>query len=473
MEFIVIFAYFALIIGIGYYFSRDVHDIDDFAVAGRKIVWPVLLASSATSMIGGGASVGTVAKAIESGAGYGICASAWYLSLVYTGIYIAPKLRGLNLTTYGEKFTTVGDLFAHKYGEFSRKWIGLVSFVFCIGIVAAQIVAIGGVLEAITNIPFVYCAIIGTVVVMIYSTLGGMASIMKVDVFQFLLLVFVFTGLAIYGLIEVGGYGALLEQVPQKFIGWTGALSTGKIISLFIAFFLGELLAPYFVQRMYAAKDESAAKYGITGAGLFMTAFLPITMITLGFIAIVTIPDIPADRTALVTLAKHMLPAPVVGLVVAAILACIMSSCSAILSSCSVIATKDFYERMSHNSDKRSLLKVGRISNIVIALISLVFAMFVPDVIDALLYAYAVWAPAAVIPIIYALSNSYSPLKAKGVIVSSILGSIASLGWTLSGQPYGLDAGVLGFLVALIVFIFHPKVEPAGSFKPLCLESEG
>lgn len=465
MEFIVILGYFTVIIGIGYYYSRDVNDIDDFAIAGRKIVWPVLLASSATSMIGGGASVGTVAKAIESGAGYAICASAWYLGLVYTGIYIAPKLRGL-------KFTTVGDLFAHKYGEFSRKWIGLVSFVFCIGIVAAQIVAIGGVLEAITNIPFVYCAIIGTVVVMIYSTLGGMASIMKVDVFQFLLLVFVFLGIAIYGLYEVGGYAALLEQVPAKFIGWTGALGTGKTISLFIAFFLGELLAPYFVQRMYSAKDESSAKYGITGAGLFMTAFLPITMITLGFIAMVKIPGITADRTALVTLAQHMLPAPVVGLVVAAILACIMSSCSAILSSCSVIATKDFYERMSNNVDKQGLLRVGRISNIIIAIISLVFAMFVPNVIDALLYAYAVWAPAAVIPIIYAVSNRYSPQRAKGVIVASILGSIASLTWTIGGQPYGLDAGVLGFLVTLVVFIGFPKTEPAGSFTPLCLESE-
>lgn len=465
MEFIVILSYFAVLISLGYYFSRDVNDIDDFAVAGRKIVWPVLLASSATSMIGGGASVGTVAKAIESGAGYGICASAWYLGLVYTGICIAPKLRGL-------KFTTVGDLFAHKYGEFSRKWIGIVSFVFCIGIVAAQIVAIGGVLEAITDIPFMYCAIIGTAVVMVYSTLGGMASIMKVDVFQFLLLVFVFLGIAIYGLVQVGGYGSLLEQVPEKFIGWTGELGTGKTISLFIAFFLGELLAPYFVQRMYAAKDENSAKYGITGAGLFMTAFLPITMITLGFIAMVVLPGIPADRTALVSLAKHMLPAPVVGLVVAAILACIMSSCSAILSSCSVIATKDFYERMSDNVDKSKLLRVGRISNVVIAIISLVFAMYVPNVIDALLYAYAVWAPAAVIPIIYAVSDSYSPMRAKGVIVSSIVGSIASLTWTLTGQPYGLDAGVLGFVVALIVFVGFPKTEPAGSFKPLCLESE-
>ena len=81
MEILVICIYFAVILGIGYYFSKNVKDIDDFAVAGRNIVWPVLLASSATSMIGGGASVGTVAKAIGSGAGYGIAASAWYFSL--------------------------------------------------------------------------------------------------------------------------------------------------------------------------------------------------------------------------------------------------------------------------------------------------------------------------------------------------------------------------------------------------------
>ncbi|GHA42696.1 sodium:solute symporter [Photobacterium aphoticum] len=446
----VIVVYLMILVGIGYYYSQKVSNMDDFAVAGRNIAWPILLASSATSMIGGGASIGTVSKATTIGAGIGLAACAWYLSLVYSGMYIAPKLRGL-------KFSTIGDFFAHKYGTFSRYWIGIVSFVFCMGIVAAQFAAIGNIFQSVLGINATVGICIGLVVVVAYTSLGGMTSIMRVDVFQFLLLVCVFLGMCIYGLYQVGGYGPLLERLPQDFTGWTGTWSVPKLISVFAAFFLGELLAPYFVQRMYSAKDEKNAKYGVTGAGLFMIFFLPITMVTIGFIAYVEIPNVNGE-TALVDLAGALLPAPLVGLVAAAILACIISSCGAILSCCSIIATKDFYERLSKKQEITSagLLKIGRGATLAISLIACFLAIQIPSVIDLLLYSYAMWAPAAVLPIALGVSRHYRSEKIYAVVASSIIGSLMSLTWLIMGQPWEIDAGVAGFVVAVIVYFVVP-----------------
>ena len=97
--------------------------------------------------------------------------------------------------------------------------------------------------------------------------------------------------------------------------------------------------------------------------------------------------------------------------------------------------------------------------------------MFIPDVIDALLYAYGVWAPAAVIPIIYAVSKWYTPEKTNAILASSIIGSIVSLTWTILGNPLSLDAGVAGFIVALVVFFVVPKMEPTGKLRPLCMNN--
>lgn len=446
----VIMLYLFILVAIGYYFSKKVKNMDDFAVAGRDIAWPILLASSATSMIGGGASIGTVSKATTIGAGIGVAACAWYLSLVYSGIWIAPKLRGL-------KFSTIGDFFAYKYGNFSRYWIGIVSFIFCMGIVAAQFAAIGNIFQSVLGINSTVGIAIGLVVVLAYTSLGGMTSIMRVDMFQFSLLVVVFLSMAFYGLSQVGGYGELLKSVPEEFTSFTGTWSVTKLASIFVAFFLGELLAPYFVQRMYSAKDEKSAKYGVTGAGLFMIFFLPITMVTLGFIALTLLPNVNGE-TALVDLAGFLLPEPLVGLVAAAILACIISSCGAILSSCSVIATKDFYERMtkSDNLPSAKLLRIGRVSTLVISLIACFFAILIPSVIDLLLYSYAMWAPAAVLPIVLGLSGAYRVEKVYAVIASSVFGSVFSLSWLVSGQPFDIDAGVAGFIVAVIIYLAVP-----------------
>ena len=74
MEIAVICIYISVLLGIGFYYSRKIANFDDFSVAGRNIAWPLLLATSAATMIGGGASMGSVGKVFTYGTAGGIAA---------------------------------------------------------------------------------------------------------------------------------------------------------------------------------------------------------------------------------------------------------------------------------------------------------------------------------------------------------------------------------------------------------------
>lgn len=431
---------------IGFYYSKKMESIDDFALAGRGVSWPLILATTAATMIGGGASTGSVSTAFNSGAVIAFTASGWYLAFVYEGILYAPKLRNSN-------FTTVADFFEYRYGRYSRDLVAIISFIFCIGIVAAQIAAMGIILSATLNISFMTAAIVGTAIVIAYSAMGGMWAVIQTDVFQFVLLTVAFYVAALVGLKDVGGYEVLLTKIPEGFASLSGTLGWGKAISIFIAFFVGELFAPYFVQRMYAAKNNQFAKYGVAGAGMFLVTFLPIVMVTLGFLAKVYVPDVESG-SALASLIQVLLPTPVAAIVVSAMLACMMSSCDSILSCCSVIVVNDFLKK--HTKKERSqkqTLNIVRSTTVIVGAAGLLLALAAPNVIDLLLYSYSTWAPVVVVPFIIGLGKNYNENVIYSIFLSMITGLVVSLSWLLSGQPLNLDSSVAGLIAAIIMYV--------------------
>ena len=94
--------YLSLLLWIGIRTARRVQTANDFTVAGRSIPWVVIMATTAATMIGGGASVGMVAQVHQIGIAAAVVTIAWHVQLVFTGLFVAPRLRGLNLVTVGD-----------------------------------------------------------------------------------------------------------------------------------------------------------------------------------------------------------------------------------------------------------------------------------------------------------------------------------------------------------------------------------
>ena len=97
-------AYLLGLFYIGLRSMREVRTSVDYTIAGRQLSWIVVLSTTAATMVGGGASVGMVSQVYKIGIAAAVLTCAWHLQLIITGLWIAPRLRGMNLITIGGFF---------------------------------------------------------------------------------------------------------------------------------------------------------------------------------------------------------------------------------------------------------------------------------------------------------------------------------------------------------------------------------
>ncbi|HWM39784.1 MAG TPA: hypothetical protein VNS49_21995, partial [Streptomyces sp.] len=167
LDWVLLGVYFALLIVIGVQTIRRVKSADDFAVAGNRIIWPVFFGSLAASFLGGGASLGMAGKAFSDGYVYMFAFFGYAVSFLLVGLFVAPRLK---------RYTgahTVGDVMDEHYGKSGRLLTGIMSILLCAGILGAQALAIGTVVNATLDLPQGPSIVVGMGVVVLYSSFGG------------------------------------------------------------------------------------------------------------------------------------------------------------------------------------------------------------------------------------------------------------------------------------------------------------
>ena len=202
-------AYLGVLLWIGVRTARKIRTSTDYTLAGRNVPWVVLLATMAATMIGGGASVGTVSRVYQIGIAAVVVTCAWHLQLIFMGLCAAPRLRGLNLIT-------VADFFELKFGPLARAMAMVNSLFFIVGNLVAQLVAMAMITSIIIGIPYGAALLIGATVTIFYSTVGGIRAVVQTDVLQFAILV---GGMAIASAMLVfnnGGLPAMASHVGRR-----------------------------------------------------------------------------------------------------------------------------------------------------------------------------------------------------------------------------------------------------------------
>ena len=182
----IVVAYIVFIFLKGVSKARMIGNTDDFLVAGRNIGWFFLFCTMGATVVGGGASIGAIGRTYEWGLLMLVVSTGWYLHFIFSGLVVAPHFRRARLYT-------VAGYFGHRFGEKPRFVILLLSILFSVFIVAAQIAAFGSVLSAImpqfADTQLLTLAIlIGGAIVVIYSTAGGLLAVIHTDLYQFIIL---------------------------------------------------------------------------------------------------------------------------------------------------------------------------------------------------------------------------------------------------------------------------------------------
>ncbi|MFD9663070.1 sodium:solute symporter [Rhodococcus sp. NPDC059968] len=445
LDWILLGAYFLLLVLIGVQTMRRVKSPDDFAVAGNRIIWPVFFGSLAAAFLGGGASLGVAGAAMRDGYVYMFAFCAFGVQTVLVGYFVAPRLKNY----IGAH--TLGDIMEAHYGRPARLVTGVLSVVLCAGILGAQALAIGTVVNATLDVPTVPAVIIGMGVVVLYSSFGGAWAVIQTDLLQFVFLGVLLPVALLIGLDAVGGPSALLDSVPAEHLSFMGDYSPAQFLTLFAALLLGETLVPPYAQRTFSTPDSRHARKGYALAGFFSFFFF-FTSASLGLIALVLYPDIESDQ-ALPTVVINLMPVGVLGLVVAALMAVVMSTASSYLNSTAVVLTKDIYQPLSPTELPPSRrLTIERATSVVVGAGATIFALSVPSIVDALLYSYTLWAPTVIVPLFGAVL--FGVRSAPAALSAITAGAIVTAVWQWGlDAPFGLDGLVPGVVANLLVFV--------------------
>ncbi len=439
-----IVAYLAVVFVIGVTTMRRISDPADFAVAGNRITWPLLFATLAASFLGGGASLGRAGESFSEGYAFMFAAIAFPLQTTLVGYFVAPKLKRYR----GAE--TVGDVMGRHYGRPVRLLTGVISIVYCVGLLGTQALALGTVVNTIFGIPTTVGIIVGMTLVLVYSTAGGMWATVQTDVLQFVMLGVLLPVALLAGISSAGGPSGLIEQLPSEHLSVFGDYSPLAFLGVFLAFGIGEMLIPPYAQRAFSAPDPINARKGYASAGVFGLFFYFVSA-SLGLVALVLFPGVVPDQ-ALPTVVREILPAGLTGLVVAGLLAVVMSSADSYLNSTTVVFAKDIYTTfINPHVEGRQLLWHERTTNFCVGIGATVFALSVPSIVDALMYSYSLWAPTVVIPLVLAvLLDVRAPRAAMAAMVAGIL---ATSMWTwVLGEPFGVTGLMVGLLTNVGTF---------------------
>jgi len=172
--------YLMVSVGIGLYASKNVHNAKDFAVAGRSLPLPVVTATVFATWFGAEAVFGVSAQFVTEGLG-GVVADPFGSSmcLIIAGFFFASKLYKLNILT-------VGDYYRMRYNRTVEAITSMCIVVSYLGWVAAQIKAMGLIFFMVTNGAVSQEAgmVLGAVIVLTYTTFGGMFSVAILDFVQ-------------------------------------------------------------------------------------------------------------------------------------------------------------------------------------------------------------------------------------------------------------------------------------------------
>ena len=442
--------YFLAMIGVGLYAYRKgkTSSSDGFFVAQRKASTMLLAGSLCATFIGSSVVIGMVGSGYKMG-----LPGVWWLlvgaiGLFILGFFLARKVRRVGLYTLPE-------LVEKQYGSSAGLAASMVIVVAWIAIIAAQINAAGAILHVL--LPSADLWLLKTLaasVFVFYTVLGGQYSIIRTDFIQFGILIIGIVLSLIFVIGDVGGISELRNSLPSDYFSFPVNASFGWYNLVVFLILTGStyVVGPDIYSRLFSARDEGVARSSALTAG-FVAIPIAFAVVLIGMCAKVLFPAIASDQ-AFPTVIQEVLPIGISGIVIAALLAAIMSSADTVLLTTSTIFSVDICGKVFPSMGERKKVIFTRIGVAVFGLIALIVALDLAGIIKSLLYAYTIFTSGIVIPVVAGFYKDKLRVNSIGAIAAIIGGGGTALAVKLGA--FESLAGIqkldlLGFAVCAIL----------------------
>lgn len=450
--------YFLVLLAISVWAARREKNVSaDFFLASRDVGWLAVGASLFASNIGSEHLVGLAGTGAASGLAVGhfewlACLILLLLGWVFVPFYLRSGVY------------TMPEFLERRFNSASRTyftWVSIIGYV--LTKISVTLFAGGVVMRAVTGLSFWTSAVVLIVVTGLYTVTGGLRAVIFTEVAQAVVLIIGSATLAVLGVRAAGGWGGLEAKVPAEFFSmwkpisdpnfpWTGIVFGAPILGVWYW-----CTDQHIVQRVLAARNVTEARRGTILAGFLK--ILPVFIFVLpGIVAAALYADVRsgAADSAYPVLVTRLLPAGFKGLVLAGMLAALMSSLASAFNSCSTLLTWDVYRKARPQASEARLVTVGRLTTVALVGVSLLWIPFM-KYISSQLYIYLQSVQAYIAPPIAAcflLGLFFRRLNGAGAITSLVTGFVLGalrLGLELANGPAktGLPDGVWAWIAEI------------------------
>ncbi len=375
IDWIILCLYFAFIIWRGIGYAKEHQNAEDYFLAGRSLTWPLIGLSLYASNISSSSLIGMAASGYETG--FSVFSYEWMAVavLIIFAIFFLPfYLRS--------KIYTLPEFLEKRFDARSRYYFSVLTVITNIGVDTAATLYAGAL---VVQLIFPSVALWQSILILailsgLYTIAGGLKAVVYTDAIQAVLLIVGSALITILAFVKIGSWEAVKAVTPAQhfhiiqphndaFLPWPG-LFTG----VFLLGFYFWATNQFIVQRALGAKNLRHGQWGALFAGFLKVSTPLLIMIVPGLMARVLYPDIEKANYVFPMLMFDLLPQGILGLVLAGLIAAMMSSIDSALNSASTLVTMDFFKKLRPQTTSVQLMWIGRAVTLVFMLAAAAWA---------------------------------------------------------------------------------------------------
>jgi len=452
--------YLVALLVIGFLTYRFNKTIADYVLAGRKLgVWVVTFSERASGE-SAWLLLGLPGVVFASGLSELWVAIGCTSGILFSWMFISKKLRVESENNYA---LTIPEYFENKYADDTKivRTFGTLIIVFFFTFyICAQFDGAGKVLNATFGIPHTWGMIIGALMILFYTIMGGFLAVAWTDFFQSMIMLFTLIILPIVGLIELGGWDKIISFVATNKAdhlsllgGSTGYWAAASVISG-LAWGLGYMGQPHLLARYMAIKDPEQLRKGtLIGISWAVLAFWGAMFIGLFAVAYFSGGGIADQEKVMPMMATQLLPGWLAGILISGAIAAMMSTADSQLLVATAAVAEDIYHNfVNKRATEDKLVLVSRSITFLVGVAAFLIAYFSTELVFTMVsFAWSglgsAFGPALL------LTLWWRKTTREGVLAGMLVGTITVIIWhftpQLSGILYELAPAFVMSLIAV------------------------
>jgi len=455
-------------LGIGIWFNKKVKSNKDYFIAKGKLGPATIGFSFSATQMSGSTYMGAVGA--ERLLGYNLIPSSIASASApwFAYILVGDRMRKVANRV---KSITVADIFEARYYS---KYVGLTSTIIMliafIPMIAAQFKAAGNTFEVLIGLPYWMGLIVFGGVVIFYTILGGMLAVAWNDLINGIFMIVGFAILTPIAVKAAGGFAGMHQQYAQinpNGISLTGIMPTIWVLSAFVVWGFFQIGgSPSCVTRFLIPEDDKTLKTALVYS-IGVQSFVYLTSAMIAISGAVLTPNLERSDLTVPVMISQLFPPLIGAIIIAAIIAAMMSTIDSILLVTSSLVVENIYiSFIGKTTDRKKGLKIARYVTFLIGLLGLIVAIKPPAAILWIVtMSFSLMAAAFTFPLLLGL---WWPRATKeGGLAGMIGGSISSIFWyvvgymkynTFDNWVWGIWPALFGAFISLVLVVIVSKL---------------